>query len=148
MSCLLSWIYGWDLPQHVFILRPCLKASCSLVQWGCRWLWFPGVPVLRGHGSFLTSDSGRNLGTCTCRARRTRAMKTCAEGRTRGSKLPPEQVVEHSDQGRWFQEKPTSLSPLPVRWMGTLNLYLIPWFCSWRRTWGATKKEIVRTGKE
>lgn len=36
--------------------------------------------------------------------------------------VPPEQVAEHSDQGRWFQEKPTSLSPLPVRWMGTLNL--------------------------
>lgn len=35
---------------------------------------------------------------------------------------PPAQVAEHSDQGRWCQEKPTSLSPLPVRWMGTLNL--------------------------
>lgn len=62
-----------------------------------------------------------------------------ASGRTCSTKLPPEQVVEHSDQGRWFQEKPTSLSPLPVRWMGTLNLYRIPWFCSWRRTWGTQK---------
>lgn len=71
-------------------------------------------------------------------------------GGGRAAALPPEQVVEQSDQGRWFQEKPTSLSPLPVRWIGTLNLYLIPWFCSWRRTWGAKKKkkETVRTGKE
>lgn len=66
-----------------------------------------------------------------------------ASGRTCSTKLPPEQVVEHSDQGRWFQEKPTSLSPLPVRWMGTLNLYRIPWFGSWRRTCG--RQKLVRT---
>lgn len=48
--------------------------------------------------------------------------------------LPPAQVAEHSDQGWWFHVKPTSLSPLPVRLIGTLNLYLIPKFCSWSRT--------------
>ncbi|KAG7254721.1 hypothetical protein CRUP_012034 [Coryphaenoides rupestris] len=31
-------------------------------------------------------------------------------------------VAEQSAQGWGYQEKPTSLSPLPVRWMGTLNL--------------------------
>ena len=36
--------------------------------------------------------------------------------------VPPAQVAEQSAQGWWYQVKPTSLSPLPVRWMGTLNL--------------------------
>lgn len=76
------------------------------------------------------------ISTCSCTGELCTCVCVCVS--------PPAQVAEHSDQGRWFQVKPTSLSPLPVCWMGTLNLYLIPGFCSCSSTY--TQRFHISTG--